>query len=123
MMPKKYTDKNLIKYADTIQRHFDESCTTAWLTLKNYRSVFNKKSPDEVTEVRRQNGVILGYSSKFRQQLKCRVGLLEAKTGFAVYRVSAEWATNQNCSFSAKGAQARGPQVPGEPGNPDGFRS
>lgn len=46
----KYSDKNLIKYEDTILLHFDEKGDYAWLTLKNYGGVFNNKSPHEVTE-------------------------------------------------------------------------
>jgi hypothetical protein len=35
-----YTDKNLVKYEDTIQLHFDARGKTAWLTLKNYEFAF-----------------------------------------------------------------------------------
>jgi hypothetical protein len=47
----KYNDKNLIKYEDTIQLHFDEKGEHAWLTLKNYGGIFNTKSSDVVTEL------------------------------------------------------------------------
>jgi hypothetical protein len=52
LLPKhqKYTDKNLIKYEDTIQLHFDQTGGHAWLTLKNYGGIFDKKPVDVVTE-------------------------------------------------------------------------
>src|ERR1700759_4889763 len=36
----KYKDRNLIKYEDAIQLHFDSSGKMAWLTMKNYGLVF-----------------------------------------------------------------------------------
>jgi hypothetical protein len=50
-MPKhaKYTDKNLVKYEETIVLHFDESGKTAWLTMENYGGVFHVVDVDEKT--------------------------------------------------------------------------
>jgi hypothetical protein len=35
-----YYDEDLIEYKETIQLHFDGTCSQAWLTLKNYGVVF-----------------------------------------------------------------------------------
>jgi len=46
---RKYNDKNLVKYEETIVLHFDESGKTAWLTMENYGGVFHVVDVDEKT--------------------------------------------------------------------------
>lgn len=46
-----YAIHNLVKYEDAILLHFSEKMKTAWLTLKNYSSVFGTDTPDAVAVV------------------------------------------------------------------------
>jgi hypothetical protein len=44
-----YTDKDLIRYGDTIRLHFDQQGKTAWLTLENYGSAGHRTNVIRVT--------------------------------------------------------------------------
>src|SRR5690348_2271451 len=37
----RYKDKNLVRYEETIELHFDTTFKLGWLTLKNYGLVFH----------------------------------------------------------------------------------